>query len=446
MGSLIIEKKTKYVKKHNAAIRSYSEMTLLEKKLSNVLLYNAYYNLNNKDFHEISISRLLSLLSIKTNDYAKIKNAIKNLMATIIEWNVIDSTQSSKKEESNETLFNSNENWKACTLLSSVHIKGTMVKYEYSKSLRELFYEPSLYSKINLAVQNKFKSIYTFSLYENCLSYLRCGSTGWLNMESFRKLMGIKKHEYNIFRDLNKRVLKPALLEINKLSDIIVKHEIKKIGRSPAQIRFLINKTVSEKKNENTENEGADLISKMMEYGVPKAQALQLVKQYGQNYILSKVNLIEKSKAKIQNTAAYLKAAIREDYKENISKSLAEKESGLESYLKEREAEKNKEKLEKAYQIHLETIYKKWLADLNSNEKEYLIYEMKKFFESSGQYIPSVWKMAKLELNLQDYFNDLNVIKSVKIFVSTIKDNSKFSIMLPKTRSLEEFALMPQTL
>ena len=52
MGNIALTKEF-YVKKHNAAIRSYSQMTLLQRKVANTLLYNAYYDLVNKDFHEI---------------------------------------------------------------------------------------------------------------------------------------------------------------------------------------------------------------------------------------------------------------------------------------------------------------------------------------------------------------------------------------------------------
>ena len=161
--SIIKNKQEKYVKKHNAAIRSYSEMSLLEKKIANVLLYNAYHNLKNQNIHVISISQLLNLLSLKTNDYQKLKQAIKHLMSTTIEWNVTKKENIVTSVKPNTKLFDSKENWKACTLLASVQIEGTIIKYEYSEILRELFYQPSFYSKISLCIQSKFRSNYSIN-------------------------------------------------------------------------------------------------------------------------------------------------------------------------------------------------------------------------------------------------------------------------------------------
>ena len=129
-------KKEKVLKKHNAAIRSYSEMSLLERKVANVLLYNAYHNLLINNFHEISLTELLGLLSMRTNDYEKLKQVIRQLMTTVIEWNVTKK-ESENNELQDSKLFDPKENWRACTLLSSVHIDGTQIKYEYSHSCTE---------------------------------------------------------------------------------------------------------------------------------------------------------------------------------------------------------------------------------------------------------------------------------------------------------------------
>ena len=305
-------KQDKYVKKHNAAIRSYSEMSLLERKIANVLLYNAYSNLTTQSIHVISISQLLNLLSLRTNDYQKLKQAIKQLMLTIIEWDVAKKEKINVEIE-NGKLFDSKENWRACALLSSVQIDRTLIKYEYSEILRELFYQPSFYSKISLGVQSKFRSAYSISLYENCLSYLNCGTTGWIDIEAFRKLMGVKTSQYKIFRDFNRRVLQPAVKEVNKVSNIDVICETKKIGRIVSLIKLCIsNKKAFIEDKSICDNNGFVDVLKM--YGVSQTKTMSWLKQYGEDYIKEKIDLIKNSTVVIKNPIAFLNKAVKENW------------------------------------------------------------------------------------------------------------------------------------
>lgn len=311
-----IIKKDKYIKKHNAAIRSYSEMTLLERKIANVLLYNAYHKLTTESTYVISISQLLSLLSLKTNDYQKLKQGIRQLMLTIIEWNVSKTNDLVFSEKTNK-IFDSKETWQACTLLSSVQIDGTLIKYEYSGMLRKWFYQPTFYSKINLYIQSQFKSAYSLCLYENCLSYLNCRTTGWIDLQSFRKLMGVAPSQYKIFRDFNRRVLQSALREINKLSDIDVVCETKKIGRVVCAIKLCISnkKSIIPKNATCLENVSINnLVDTLISYGISKIKATLLIKQYGESYIKDKLDLINNATVKIKNPIAYLIKAIEENW------------------------------------------------------------------------------------------------------------------------------------
>lgn len=347
----IQERQDKYVKKHNAAIRSYSEMSLLGRKIANVLLYNAYPNLTAQSIHTISISQLLNLLSLKTHDYQKLKHSIKQLMSTIIEWDV------SKKEKitiniEDDKLFNSKENWKACTLLSSVQINGTIIKYEYSEVLRELFYQPSFYSKISLCIQSKFRSAYAISLYENCLSYLNCGTTGWLDIVAFRKIMGVHSSQYQIFRDLNRRVLQPAIKEVNKVSNIEVTCETKKIARVVSYIKLCISHKKVDVEKEIYHQNSSDLFEKLINYGASKNQAKSWVITYGEIYIKEKLDLIKNSTITIKNPIAFLNKAIKENW------------SGLKI---KPQVYENKQVYEKQYLSQEENIT--WFKSLTDNEK-----------------------------------------------------------------------------
>ena len=64
----------------------------------------------------------------------------------------------------------------------------------------------------------------------------------WLvGVGTFRRLVGVKDSTYyGVFKQLNVKVIKPAVVEVNKTSDIIVTPETRKMGRRVTHIRFKI--------------------------------------------------------------------------------------------------------------------------------------------------------------------------------------------------------------
>lgn len=60
-------------------------------------------------------------------------------------------------------------------------------------------------------------------------------------METFRRLMGVEDSEYyQSYKHLNAKIIKPAVAEVNKVSDIVITPEIRKQGRNVTHIRFTI--------------------------------------------------------------------------------------------------------------------------------------------------------------------------------------------------------------
>ena len=60
------------------------------------------------------------------------------------------------------------------------------------------------------------------------------------HLETLRELLGIESDEYPLFPELNRTVLKPAIKEINALTDYHVEVEQKRVGRKVAELKFRI--------------------------------------------------------------------------------------------------------------------------------------------------------------------------------------------------------------
>ncbi|MCW5584142.1 MAG: replication initiation protein, partial [Gammaproteobacteria bacterium] len=99
------------IKKHVNAIHSSNNISLVQRKVFNALLYNAYHDLPKKSQYEISVKLLAELIGYDSNDQKKLKNSLIGLITTAIEWNVLDSTDSDSSK------------WRASSIIASAKIE-----------------------------------------------------------------------------------------------------------------------------------------------------------------------------------------------------------------------------------------------------------------------------------------------------------------------------------
>ena len=318
------------LKKHVAAIHIGAKLSLLQRKLINALLYNAYDELLTAREHHISTAVLCEMIGFDSNNTAHLKTALKGLMETIVEFDVL--------EEDGE------QSWEAMVLLPYVKIKGGRCTYRYEQTLAEKLYHPDVYSKINLSVLREMNSAHALVLYENCYRYVDIAHTPWWDVDIFRKLMAVDKlASYQQFKLLNRAVIQPAMKEVNALSNIHVELETRRKGRTVTGVRFII------KPNAQMSllgMSGEDEISEMPAYlrlveeGISKTLARAWVLEHGETYVLEKLDLATKHAAagKIKSSkSGFLKSAIEGDYRNEeaqIRKQVATVQSAKDARLK----------------------------------------------------------------------------------------------------------------
>ena len=123
-------------------------------------------------------------------------------------------------------------------------IEHGVCTYSFAAGLRLKLYNPRIYTKINLRLQNKFSSRYAVILWEVCYDYFDIarheGETPYMPIEKFRELMGLENDEYPTYKVLNRDVIKPAINEINELTNFQIELETKRGGRRIAELKFII--------------------------------------------------------------------------------------------------------------------------------------------------------------------------------------------------------------
>lgn len=381
------------LKKHVAIIHCMNTLSLLQRKISNALLYHAYPELQTQEEHEISIKQLCNIIGYSGNNHAVIKTALKGLIATVIEWDIIDNATGE-------------EDWTASTILASVRLKGSLCTYAYSPRMKALLYSPSMYGKINLYIQARFKSSYGLALYENCIRYRGLPSTRWFDLPVFRKLMGVPENMYPIFRDLKRRVLDKSIEEVNTYSDIRVESEIERVGHKVISIRFILKNTQPKNmpgknivdfpdsyEDMQINNDNKSLIKKLSsQFGISYDQSLNLLDDYGHEYIQNMIHLVESSSSyqsgKINNLAAYLIKAIKENYqppqtsKKHFQLQLIENNQQI---LNEKNRLNEEWQLRKDYSIYVNDFIVNALENMIDNKKDSLLADFEKSLVEEGR-------------------------------------------------------------
>jgi hypothetical protein len=163
-------------KKHVAAIHTSGELSLLERKTANVLLLNAYDALLTRRTHTLPVKHLCAMLGWdESNNIERLQEALRKLASTSIEFNMMEDGK---------------HVWRVMAMLSYGDIEEGVCTYRYDEYLAERLYDPEMYATINIGVQRCFEGSYALTLYENCIRYKSVGSTGWLELERFRRIMG----------------------------------------------------------------------------------------------------------------------------------------------------------------------------------------------------------------------------------------------------------------
>ncbi len=325
------------VKKNVAAIHISGKLSLLQRKLSNVLLLNAYDALTSAATHTIDARTLAMMVGYNSNDFDTLRASLRALAETVAEWDMLD--EKGRQE------------WGVSSLLSFAKLKSGVCEYAYSPALAQKLYDPKIYALINVHIQRNFSSGHGLALYENCYRFVRTGSTGWWTLDVFRKLMGVDNSDYYAsFKHLNAKIIKPAVAEVNKSSDILIQPEFRKKGRTVTDIRFVIKANPQKAMFEIDDSDGVrnlEVYKTLRKQGVSDRLARQWIAEHGEEYVQQKLDYV-KGQGDVKSTVGYLSAALRDDYQSDKEETAQPSPQAI-AAAQQRQAEKAQE--DQAYEL-----------------------------------------------------------------------------------------------
>ena len=216
--------------KASAAIHIEGKITNLQRRAWNVLLAHAYDELSQKERHSILVVDLMRVLEYDSGDQEHLKQVLEALVGLKLQWNILE------KDGHTE--------WGVAALLAGAKISRGVCVYDYGSILREKLYNPSMYARLCLSLQNRFESKHALTLWELCVDYLGAkrddGETPWINLDDLRKIIGVENSDYYgaTFKHLQQKILTPAVAEITLLSDFTVTVAYQQQGRKVMALKF----------------------------------------------------------------------------------------------------------------------------------------------------------------------------------------------------------------
>ena len=188
-------------------IREISEsLKLVDRRIFNVLLANAWDNIKEPVFHTVRLHELRGT----DKDNARPRDSLKRLMQVVIAFDVIE--DGIKREVLTHLLGD-------CKL---DHNPYGLAYYSFSDSMRKMLVLSSVFARLRRDLIYQFRSKYALTLYEMLQKRINLShkTSDNFTIDEIRQKLGVAKEINKIYRDLNTNVLKPAVIEVNGLSDI----------------------------------------------------------------------------------------------------------------------------------------------------------------------------------------------------------------------------------
>ena len=217
-----------------AIVPKSARITLLGRKSYNVLLYEAQDQGLDKDVYRAPLERIIRGVDFDSHDHALVKKHLRAMVSTTVEW------QSPTTGEGSS--------WNVSGLLAHARLskeRGQVwVEWSYAVNLKQELLEPTVFARLKLEVISQLRSHAAVALYEICTRYKDVGRTARQEWRWWRPVLSGQPEtertlrlEYRVFK---RDTLKPAVAEINAITDLEVALVEHKRGRFVDEIQFTI--------------------------------------------------------------------------------------------------------------------------------------------------------------------------------------------------------------
>ncbi|KIG08091.1 replication initiation protein [Caballeronia concitans] len=326
-------KKTDVVSPSSAELRKAVEaiaiqpksgkITLLTRKLFNVLLAVAQQADESGDTYRALLSDIVANSAFDSNDTALVKEHLRRMVSVQVEWSTGTSSQKPGRKWGISTLIADAE------ILEDPTTRRVWVEFSFAPKIKKKLLDPVQYARLSLQFQSQLRSSAGLALYEICVRYLTNPShlTMRETWEWWRPILSgtpdteagdEAKREYKYFK---RDYLRPAIAEVNAVTNIFVELVEHREGRRVAEIQF----RVTERKqpmlalDEHPNVFDSTLVDRMVKIGIPLKEAQTLYADSEENRIRAALQMTEQRMRSttlpaVRSAAALFKDALKKGY------------------------------------------------------------------------------------------------------------------------------------
>lgn len=245
----IIDEITYEFRKNRTLVRSSGVLNIVQRRVLNILIWNAFNNIESGKMSSIPIEVFEELMA-NADEGAEATTTRQSQYANRKYWLTV--AASLRKTEI--LLFTDDANRRddmvSTGLVSDLYYnseKGILV-YAFNKITAGLIRDAAFSAQLDVRLISEISSKYSLALLEICASYLMDGHTPWWPVDIWRRDLGIQESEtsYQEFRYFNVKVLKPSMEDVERLGNMRLTMEKRTlVGRKVSAFRFLIERIES---------------------------------------------------------------------------------------------------------------------------------------------------------------------------------------------------------
>ena len=266
------------------------KITSLGRKSYNVLLHEAQEQGLDKAVFQAPLERIIRGVDFDSNDQALIKKHLRAMVSTTVEW------QSPTTGEGSS--------WNVSGLLAHARLsklRGQVwVEWSYAVNLKQELLEPTVFARLSLEIISQLRSPAGIALYEICARYKDIGRTSRQAWAWWRPVLSGRPEtdktarlEYRIFK---RDTLKPAIAEVNAVTDLEIELVEHKAGRFIDELQFLIRRKPQANLPLRRPSDPVDLslVARAQALGVDDSRAEELADAYGEAALRSGLDALQR--------------------------------------------------------------------------------------------------------------------------------------------------------
>lgn len=295
------------LKKHARLVRISNTISLFQRKLWNVLLFNAYRELGKKGTFKVTLADIRKEMSWEGKNHRLLPDALEGLCQTAVRWGY----------------FEDDGDFGVTTLLAGAEYHEGVITYSFAPLLIPFLTDPKLFGMINLRLSCRLKSKYSLSLYENAVVFIdpqrKSGRSQFISVPDLYDLLGASPEKS--MRDFKRDCLELAIDEINTKTNITLDVEYNRSGRGRSGGIHAVQLIVTLKPQHELDLDNLveiqinqELVQRMQQIGVTPTVAMQLANQFDEDFLEMNLRKLDTVATFNKSKAAYFVSAVKKGY------------------------------------------------------------------------------------------------------------------------------------